>query len=110
MERYVGKPLFGKRLFVEPDAFGYVIALFMKDQRNQVVLVLQSVATGLIYEHAKLAHQNLRQKEKPGKTSPALGSPPVTDDQLLYSISQGDWQYLKLLLLAIQFEQRLPQF
>ena len=33
MERYVGKPLFGKRLFVEPDAFGYVIALFMKDQR-----------------------------------------------------------------------------
>lgn len=84
MERDVGQPLLGERPLVLADAVGYVLVLLVEHEREEVVPVLQVVAPGLVYEQAEFAQFAPLIQRKPGKTPPALGSPPIGEPSNLY--------------------------
>ena len=84
MKRDVGQPLLGERPLVQADAVRYVLVLLVEHEREEVVPVLQVVAPGLVYEQAELAQFPPLIQRKPGKTPPALGSPPIGEPSNLY--------------------------
>lgn len=72
------------------DRFIYGIALIVQNQGNEIAPISQIVATRLINKNAELSsHVASLKIKKPGKTSPALGSPFLRSDWLLYTTNRN---------------------
>lgn len=84
MERDVGQTLLGERTLVQANALGHVLVLLVEHEREEIIPVPQVVAPGFVYEQAELAQFAPLKQRKPGKTSPALGSPPIGEPSTLY--------------------------
>ena len=86
MERKKRQSAFGYRPFIFLYSLSDGNILFMKNKGHQIVSFTKIIASRFINKDTQLSHGQSLIK-KPGKTSPALGSPLLRDDHLIYTMT-----------------------
>ena len=90
MEGDVGQSRRRQGALVSSNRLVDLISLVMKNKRDKVMLALEVITTTLIDEVAQLTRREASFPiKKPGKTSPALGSPFYKRDYYLYTTNRN---------------------
>ncbi len=93
MQRNVFKPADGQIALIEANRSPKIICLTMKDKRKEIVLGLTAQVARLVNEYRELPHlPPPRDIKNAGGNPPALDSPLLRDDQLLYITAYPEMQ------------------
>lgn len=95
MERKKRQSAFGYRPFIFLYSLSDGNILFMKNKGNQIVFFTKVIASRFINKDIQLSHGQSLIK-KPGKTSPALGSPLLRDDHLINTMKLGVYSSMSI--------------
>ena len=95
MERKERQSAIGYRPFIFLYSLSDGNILFMKNKGNKIVFFTKIIASRFINKDTQISHGQSLIK-KPGKTSPALGSPLLRDDHLIYTMKLGVYSSMSI--------------